>query len=236
LILFLWAWVAAIVAHGSFKVVFDNLWYNDAADGTTRNIVELLDGQFAEAEQLYEFGLTIKEGNNILHGLCKCGKIDGMDWIKQFCDQHPQDINSQNKYGRTPIMECARFVDRGNKPEREEIIKYLMERGAEMNTHDINGMNLLHILCHYAFDMDLIKRFCEANPELINSQSKGGYTPIMLCAYCADKESKEDREEIIGYLLGIDVEFDDDLVSLCKKKGLNVPNLASKRRICIENA
>jgi len=79
--------------------------------------------------------------------------------------------------------------------------------------------------------MDLIKRygtFCAKYPEFINSQNKDGRTPIMECASNADEGNKDEREEIIGYLLGINVEFDDDLLSLCKEKGLNVPNLAGK--------
>merc|ERR1712154_583203 len=103
--------------------------------------------------------------------------------------QELQLINAQNWRGNTPIMVCA-YNGKGH----EKIIKYLIERGAEMNIPDKNNQNLLHILCREAFGMGLIKRFCEANPELINSQNKNGMTPIMECAYYAKSGDKEDKE------------------------------------------
>lgn len=76
------------------------------------------------------------------------GLIDGLDWIKRVCVSHPEYINAQNKDGKTPIMLCTTW---GNK-DREEIIRYLLERGAEMNIHSPNvkcHSNLQTIIDHF---------------------------------------------------------------------------------------
>merc|ERR1712154_685950 len=143
--LFVWGWAAAIVGHCSFMVVvFGKIEDDVGADDTTRVIVELLNyGQLTEAEQLYEFGVPIGAGNNILHALCWYGRIDGMDWIKRVCVSHPQYINSQNTDVMTPIMRCR----------DEIIIRYLLERGARMNIYSLDNQNLLHYFCKDAFGM-----------------------------------------------------------------------------------
>lgn len=57
----------------------------------------------------------------------------------------------------------------------------------------------------------------------------------MTCALNAKSGKKEAREEIIGYLLGIDVEIHHkdeeghDLTYWCEKYELNVPSLPSKQ-------
>jgi len=140
-----------------------------------------------------------KYNHNLLHHLCE--KAFGMDLIKQFCDKYPQDINSQDKYGITPIIQCASYAAEGKKQEREEIIKYLLKRGAQMNIPSPHDEVLLHYLCRLAFGMDLIKRFCDQYPQDINAQNKYGRTPIMECAYWAHEGNKPHREEIIKYLM-----------------------------------
>merc|ERR1712228_324749 len=78
-----------------------------------------------------------------LHTLCVNGKSEGIDLLKKIMEQHPDWLNAKNKYGKTPIMECAyySFLDKNEKgkQEREEIILFLLEQGAE--THHKNEYN-----------------------------------------------------------------------------------------------
>merc|ERR1712228_742669 len=146
LIFFVWSWLGGIIAHCAFIGVSS---YGDSNEAdTNRDIVEYLEAdQFAEAEQLLIFGVhpKVERGNNVLHGLCHYGKIEGMVWLKKYCKTNKEYINAKNNFGKTPIMECALPAEwDDNKKEREEIILFLLKQGAETRHKDKFGRDLLY--------------------------------------------------------------------------------------------
>merc|ERR1712228_86866 len=86
-------------------------------------------------------------GDNALHALCCCGKIGGMDLLKQILKSCPQYLNAQNKEGSTPVMICAEYarydLNEKRKQAREQIILFLLEQGAEIH-HKCGSLDLLH--------------------------------------------------------------------------------------------
>ena len=83
---------------------------------------------------------------NALHALCRGGKLQGMHLMKRILEQNPHCLNTKNQNGRTPIMECAYEAfqkSEKEKQEREEIILFLLEQGAEIHHKDEFGHNLL---------------------------------------------------------------------------------------------
>merc|ERR1712228_1126164 len=151
LIFFVWSWMGGIISHWAF--IGGHIFYDSKEAETNRDIVEyLIDGQFAEAEQLLMFGVDPKidrDDNNILHGLCKYGSIEGMIWIKKYCKKNKEYINAKNYYGMTPIMECVHdtyyiYMDEKEKQEREEIILFLLKQGAETHHKDEDDHDILH--------------------------------------------------------------------------------------------
>merc|ERR1712228_1152131 len=128
LIFFVWSWMGGIIGHCAFigVVSFGGIGGAD----TNRDIVEyLMARQFAEAEQLLMFGVNPKVNKyrqNVLHGLCRYAK---------------------NCFGDTPIMMCAYHADGiiyQEKQEREEIILFLLEQGAETHHKGNAGKDLLY--------------------------------------------------------------------------------------------
>merc|ERR1712228_12763 len=150
---FVWSWIGGIIAHCASIGVMKYGGIGRNAD-TNRDIVEYLSAkQFAEAEQLLMFGVNPKvdkNGNNILHGLCRFGRIKGMVWMKKYCKTNKEYINAKNSNGeRTPIMVCAfnayaNYETKKETQEREEIILYLLEQGAETHHKDELGHDTLY--------------------------------------------------------------------------------------------
>merc|ERR1712150_101969 len=146
LFLFVWAWTAGIISHCSFVFVMAMVT-DEGSMETTRDIVSLLkEGQVAEAEQLYLFGIPMPSsfgvgfrGNNVLHDLCRYGGVDSMDWIKRICQLHPEYINAQDDVGRIPMW-YACYANKGNTEGREQIIEYLIEQGADTSEKMIMDM------------------------------------------------------------------------------------------------
>merc|ERR1712228_896029 len=133
---FVWSWLGAIIAPCAFIVV---MAYSDSTFGdSNRDIVDyFINNQSAEAEQLLMFGVNPKvdeNDNNILHGLCKYGRIKCMVWMKKYCKANKEYINAKNNKGYTPIMTCAnpnpnpKPYNEKEKPEREEIILFLLQQ------------------------------------------------------------------------------------------------------------
>merc|ERR1712228_1128934 len=149
LIFFVWSWMGGIIGHCAFigVVSFGGIGGAD----TNRDIVEyLMARQFAEAEQLLMFGVNPKVNKyrqNVLHGLCRYARIDGMVWLKKYCKKNKEYINAKNCFGDTPIMMCAYHADGiiyQEKQEREEIILFLLEQGAETHHKGNAGKDLLY--------------------------------------------------------------------------------------------
>merc|ERR1712228_231939 len=152
LIFFVWSWLGGIISNCAFIGVL-GLGAIGGAE-TNRDIIEYLRArQFDEAQQLLMFGVNPKvdkNGNNILHGLCRFGRIKGMVWMKKYCKTNKEYINAKNSNGeRTPIMVCAfnayaNYETEKETQEREEIILYLLEQGAETHHKDELGHDILY--------------------------------------------------------------------------------------------
>lgn len=70
-----------------------------------------------------------------------------MEWIEKYCKSHPHYLNVQDKYGRTPIMICAcsaYYANEKEKEDREKIILFLLEQGAETHHKNKGGNDLLY--------------------------------------------------------------------------------------------
>merc|ERR1712176_1425745 len=92
-------------------------------------------GNKAEREEIIEYLMDKNVCDNgstpLLH--CLCQYAFKIDLIKRLCEEHPEYINFKDEKGDSPIMKCASSSARDGvkKEEKEQIIEYLVGKGAE---------------------------------------------------------------------------------------------------------
>jgi ankyrin repeat protein len=85
------------------------------------------------------------------------------------------DPNSRDKWGRTPIMWAARYID-----DDRRSIPALIRAGGDVNAADESGITALHIASSHAWDGEVFDLL--ANGALIDARDSGGQTPLMHAA------------------------------------------------------
>jgi ankyrin repeat protein len=96
-----------------------------------------------------------------------------VETARRMLDANPQRINARNKLGKTPLHQS---LTGGN----DEIIKLLIERGADVNAQDSTGMTPLHIAAWWSVTAHA-KILIDHGANL-NSIDKFGDTPLHTAA------------------------------------------------------
>ena len=100
-------------------------------------------------------------------------KIGRLDRIAKILDEYPAAVDFTDSYGSTPLMYAARIQ---NAPTNQaEIVKVLLDRGANPNIQNQGGITALHV----ADRPDVIKHLLEfgADPTIRDIK---GETPSLL--------------------------------------------------------
>ncbi|XP_048247258.1 ankyrin repeat domain-containing protein 50-like isoform X2 [Haliotis rufescens] len=144
--------------------------------GLTPLMLAAQNGHYDVFEYLHTEGadmtLTDRDGDHILSMACVGGNIDIVKYV--VLKEPFLNINRGRTDGRTALMWAARH---GNKT----MFDYLLEKGANCSSEDIEGDNVLHYACyggHIGIVMDVI-----ANTTIdINSSDVYGRTAMMVAA------------------------------------------------------
>jgi ankyrin repeat protein len=105
--------------------------------------------------------------------------VGNLEKVKELIDSNPQLVNSQDSLGRTPLHWACRGV-------HFEVVKYLVDNGANVNARDNNGVMPLHSLAsrsHFEACKYLI-----AKGSLIDVKDNEGATPFYDAALGGNKE------------------------------------------------
>jgi len=79
--------------------------------------------------------LAVAAGSGFIMGYHKWRPItERLEVIKLLVDEHGLDVNSYDNYGLTPLMMAANLGD-------VEVIKYLIDKGARLDDHDLGTKN-----------------------------------------------------------------------------------------------
>jgi ankyrin repeat protein len=112
------------------------------------------------------------------------------------------DPNTQDKHGKTPLYYAVYF-------NRETIVKYLIEKGANVNLRSFDGASLLHVAIIEKADHAIIKLLIEAGINVNERHEKlrdrnYGLTPLYLAVL-------SDRISVVKILLdhGADIIIKD---------------------------
>ena len=108
--------------------------------------------------------LKIDSNNNLklLLSACQNEDLQQIKDLVNISNSTKVDINALDSYGRYPLLISCR---KGNL----NIIKYLIEHGADPNVHNINDYTSIMAACHYGH-LDVVKLLMEygANLHLVN--------------------------------------------------------------------
>ncbi|KAN0012094.1 hypothetical protein ACTFIU_000317 [Dictyostelium citrinum] len=132
----------------------------------------IINGNFEDVKKMIDSGnVNLEEGDfgglHPLHFAARMGNIA----IGQYLLDKGVDINAENNYGSTPILEAVR---RGEV----EFVKFLISRGANLSIGDIDDNTPLHlaVMCE---DGELIPILLEAGSPL-DAKNKDDETPIQV--------------------------------------------------------
>ncbi|XP_067653717.1 ankyrin repeat, PH and SEC7 domain containing protein secG-like [Haliotis asinina] len=148
--------------------------------------------------------LVDKFGNNVLHHACIGGDLET---VKLILSQNVMYINSRGNESRTPLMEAA-------WSEHRDVVKLLVDRGANLSLVDEYSYNVLHFAC-MGGDLETVQLILSQNVTDINIRGNGSRTPLMEAAW-------RGHRDVVEFLVGRGANM-----SLVDKMGDNVLHFAS---------
>ena len=107
--------------------------------------------------------------------------VSGVPSVVEDVLKNHRDVNAQDKQGRTALMEAVgqyHFGPESPEIHRAEVVRLLLQAGADPNLSDENGNTAL---IETAWDADAALLLIRAGSNL-NAQNNKGITPLMNCA------------------------------------------------------
>ena len=132
-------------------------------------------------------GVNICEGDRPLHVAAKLGRLEIVRLLLNWAGADPNTIN---KPGRTPLMAACACLD-----NRAEVVRSLLEAGADATLADENGYTAMHVVGYYG-RIDLVDMLHTEAPDNLSRVASTGETP--LCIACA-----QGRENVVTRLLSL---------------------------------
>ena len=154
----------------------------------------LVSGKYRCMKLLIEEGASVNAvdnelGNTPLHWAVD---YDGNLDCVQFLLHSGADVNIQDAYGRTVLMNASRL-------DSDTIVKEFIDAGADVNTHNHDGHTAL-IIAAAQGSFDCVKTLLEAGAS-VNSADNMGNTPLILAASANIHKKSTDVCQVIKVLL-----------------------------------
>ena len=154
----------------------------------------LAPGKFRCMELLIKAGTNVNAvdnelGNTPLHWAVECdGNLDCV----QFLLHSGADVNVQNMYGRTVLMNASRLGCAA-------VLKEFIAAGADVNTHNHDGHTAL-IIAAAQGSFECVEALLEAGAS-VNSADNMGNTPLILAASANTGKTSADVCKVVKLLL-----------------------------------
>ncbi|XP_067654159.1 putative ankyrin repeat protein RF_0381 [Haliotis asinina] len=140
-----------------------------------------------------------------------------LDTVKRILAMGYVDINSRGRWSRTAVMEASLKGHRG-------VVKFLVDRGANLSLVDERGDNVLHWACDGGH-LDIVKLILSLDVVDINSGDFLGITPVMVAVLC-------EHRDVVKFLVGegadvsqVDSDGDTVLHYACRSGDLEIVEL-----------
>ncbi|XP_071095400.1 ankyrin repeat domain-containing protein 50-like [Haliotis cracherodii] len=154
----------------------------DAKDGMTPSMLAAFLGYKHVFDLLVSNGgdlsLVDNNGENILQAACHGGSLD---IIKYVLPLSIVDINSRDRYGRTPLMMAIFYGHR-------DVYDLLLSKGANASLFDNYYDKTVHIAC-ITGHVRMMNYVISQNTAAINTRGHYGRTPVMIAAEYGHREA-----------------------------------------------
>jgi hypothetical protein len=197
------------MTSGSSEVTRDETWITNGIEFMSNNGFSVIDerGEVVSKAKPQEKATvrTKKEKSDVAkrkpkeHGTARkaASKKSGMKLIRaastgdyesvvEAVEILGADINFQNSYGCTALI-CAAAISETDKRLSTKIGKYLLDKNADPNIPDREGVTPLHSSAYYN-NLQLVKHLVESGAKII--EDSGGYTAI------DDAEENKNKEMV----------------------------------------
>lgn len=134
-----------------------------------------------------DIAVNICKGDRPLHVAAKLGRLEIVRLLLHWAGANP---NTTNKPGRTPLMAAIACID-----NRAEVVRSLLEAGADATLLDENGYAPLHFVGFYG-RIDVVDMLYPKAPDTLSLVAYEGETP--LCMACA-----QGRESLVKRMLSL---------------------------------
>lgn len=119
-------------------------------------------------------------GRTLLSVACFHGYSESIEYLVNY----GADVNTQDKYGNTPLMIIAEYI-KSNFP----MFKYLVEHGANVDIKNVYGENVLyHVFCNG--EIEHIKYLIEQGIDINNRDNHGETVLFSAVKYITEQYSE----------------------------------------------
>lgn len=156
-----------------------------------------------------DFSSEEEQENPNEHPILKAAQKGNIPLAEELLRQDPSCVNVTDPDGYTPLHRAA-------QSNREEMLKYLIENGANLNARTIDGWQAIHSAAQWGHAA-ILRILVSAGVD-INSRTNGGNTPFHLAV------TRPTNKLLIEYLLFLDEvdlearnDANDTAYDICKR-------------------
>jgi ankyrin repeat protein len=162
------------------------------AQGQTNRDINLVNFLLENGADMYK---QDNEGYHPFVRACRYEKI-----VELFLNKNPDIINSQSKNKSTCLI-------RASQEKKIEVIKLLVERGADINQKGFADYTAIYWSCGENGNIDIVKYLLEKGAD-VNVQGYNGYNPLHHASYFGQKDIVKLLLEQPG--IKVDIETTDE--------------------------
>ena len=136
-----------------------------------------------------------KDGDTLLQHACqvKNNLEIRLEIVKYLVEKKKADVNSKNNYHETPLHHACSYGSLA-------IVKYLVEKGADVNALDVKGETLLHKVCFFNEDpLEIVKYLVEKIKADVNAQTDSNADTSL--HYASGGLNANNNLELVKYLV-----------------------------------
>jgi predicted DNA-binding WGR domain protein len=132
---------------------------------------------------------AVSRGSKLPDTVLRGAALNGQIEIVRYALELGLPVDARDDAGETALMLAARYKE-------NEVVKVLLESGADANLSNQKGVPVV-AFAGLSGDIEILELVCANGADLM-AKDKQGRTPLGVVAQWARKESKKERERLVG--------------------------------------